>query len=163
MPEVEDVDEALEKGDLKFTLHGKKLKGSWVLVRTGGRFGGASGRPSWLLIKHRDSFASQKDVTIEQPRSASTNRSLAEIAQAAGGDVAKAAAGDGLDGEKAGSPQIAGSKTPASNAREEEIEATSGTFFRSFGFSMNRERGSPARSHPIPRSAHARKTGPQAF
>ena len=35
-PEVEDVDAALQKGDLKFTLHGKKLKGSWVLVRTRG-------------------------------------------------------------------------------------------------------------------------------
>src|SRR5579863_2884482 len=33
-PEVEDVDAALEKGDLKFTLAGKKLRGSWVLVRT---------------------------------------------------------------------------------------------------------------------------------
>ena len=28
---------ALKKGDLKFTLNGYKLKGSWVLVRTGGR------------------------------------------------------------------------------------------------------------------------------
>ena len=32
-PEVEDVDRALAKGDLKFTLHGRKLGGSWVLVR----------------------------------------------------------------------------------------------------------------------------------
>ena len=36
-PESEDVDAALKKGDLKFTLDGYKLKGSWVLVRTGGR------------------------------------------------------------------------------------------------------------------------------
>ena len=36
-PEVDDVDAALKKGDLKFTLDGYKLKGSWVLVRTGGR------------------------------------------------------------------------------------------------------------------------------
>src|SRR5215212_7752021 len=35
-PEVDDVDAALKKGDLKFTLEGYKLKGSWVLVRTGG-------------------------------------------------------------------------------------------------------------------------------
>ena len=35
-PEVPDVDEALRKGDLKFILHGKKLRGSWVLVRTRG-------------------------------------------------------------------------------------------------------------------------------
>ena len=34
-PEDDDVDAALQKGDLKFTLDGYKLKGSWVLVRTG--------------------------------------------------------------------------------------------------------------------------------
>src|SRR5689334_24487277 len=42
-PEVDDVDAALKKGDLKLTLDGYKLKGSWVLVRTGGRFPGARG------------------------------------------------------------------------------------------------------------------------
>ena len=36
-PEVDDIDAALKKGDLKFTLDGYKLKGSWVLVRTHGR------------------------------------------------------------------------------------------------------------------------------
>lgn len=90
-PEVPDVDAALKEGDLKFTLHGAKLKGSWVLVRTRG-FGGT--RSSWLLIKHRDQYASMEDITLEQPRSALTRRLLAEIAQDAGGDVAKAAAGD---------------------------------------------------------------------
>ena len=40
-PEVDDVDAALKKGDLKFTLDGYKLKGSWVLVRTSGRYPGA--------------------------------------------------------------------------------------------------------------------------
>src|SRR6188768_1617266 len=35
-PQVDDVDKALAKGDLKFTLNGFKLKGSWVLVRTRG-------------------------------------------------------------------------------------------------------------------------------
>src|SRR5580704_7594977 len=52
-PEVPGVDAALKKGDLKFTLHGKKLEGSWVLVRTRG-FGRNASRPSWILIKHRD-------------------------------------------------------------------------------------------------------------
>src|SRR3984957_17817295 len=32
-PEDPDVDAALKNGELKFTLHGKKLHGSWVLVR----------------------------------------------------------------------------------------------------------------------------------
>ncbi len=35
-PEVDDVDAALKKGDLKLTLDGYKLKGSWALVRTRG-------------------------------------------------------------------------------------------------------------------------------
>src|SRR5256885_8288830 len=39
-PEVDDIEAALAKGDLKFTLDGVKLKGSWVLVRTRGGDGG---------------------------------------------------------------------------------------------------------------------------
>src|ERR1700731_3858139 len=34
MPESDDIGAALQKGDLKFTLEGKKLRGSWVIVRT---------------------------------------------------------------------------------------------------------------------------------
>jgi len=90
-PESPDVDLALQKGDLKFTLHGKKLKGSWVLVRTRG-FGGSD--KSWLLIKHRDEFASTEDILTEKPRSVLTKRLLAQIAKDGGGDVAKAATGD---------------------------------------------------------------------
>jgi bifunctional non-homologous end joining protein LigD len=94
VPEVPDVDAALKKGDLKFTLHGKKLKGSWVLVRTRG-FGKNPSRSSWLLIKHKDEYAARKgDITVEQPRSAITNRMLAEIARDEGGDVEVAATGD---------------------------------------------------------------------
>ena len=40
---ADDVDAALAKGDLKMTLDGYKLKGSWVLVRTKG-WGGAAAR-----------------------------------------------------------------------------------------------------------------------
>ena len=92
-PEVPDVSTALEKGDLKFAINGEKLAGSWVLVRTQGY--GRSSKPSWLLIKHRDRFASStRDITNEMPRSAVSNRLLAEIARAEGGDVAAAATGD---------------------------------------------------------------------
>jgi bifunctional non-homologous end joining protein LigD len=90
--ESEDIEAALEKGDLKFTLDGKKLHGSWVLVRTRG-FGSKAGK-SWLLIKHRDRFASSRDVTVEEPRSVLSKRLLAEIAGDEGGDVAKASTGD---------------------------------------------------------------------
>ena len=47
-PESEDVDAALKKGDLKFTLDGYKLKGSWVLVRTGGATAAARRRLAQL-------------------------------------------------------------------------------------------------------------------
>lgn len=75
-PEVADVDEALAKGDLKFRLHGKKLRGSWVLVRMRPR--------QWLLIKHRDAAASTDDITVTMPRSVVSRRSLAGIARKAG-------------------------------------------------------------------------------
>jgi bifunctional non-homologous end joining protein LigD len=90
-PEVPDVDAALKKGDLKFTLDGKKLHGSWVLVRIRAREGG---RPPWLLIKHRDEFASKEDITEKEPRSVVSKRILAEIARDEGGDIVKAATGD---------------------------------------------------------------------
>jgi bifunctional non-homologous end joining protein LigD len=90
-PEVPDVDATLKKGELKFTLDGKKLHGSWVLVRIRAREGG---RPPWLLIKHRDEFASKVDITETEPRSVVSKRILAEIARDEGGDIVKAASGD---------------------------------------------------------------------
>lgn len=92
-PEVPDVNASLKKGDLKFSLSGKKLKGSWVLVRTRGR-PGSGGRPSWLLIKHRDRYASESNISEEEPRSILSKRLLAEIAIDEGGNVEKAATGD---------------------------------------------------------------------
>src|SRR5262252_3378335 len=59
-PVSEDVDAALKKGDLKFRLDGEKLHGEWVLVRMARRDSG--GKVPWLLIKHRDEFASTRDV-----------------------------------------------------------------------------------------------------
>lgn len=92
-PESPDPGVALEKGDLKFILHGKKLKGSWVLVRTRG-FGPGGGKSSWLLIKHRDSFTSKRDITLDEPFSAVTHRLLADIAREGGGNVELATTGD---------------------------------------------------------------------
>ena len=86
------TDAALRKGDLKFSLDGKKLHGGWVLVRTRGRQG--DGRPAWLLIKHRDEWASTQDIAELAPRSVVSNRLLIEIARDEGGNVEKAADGD---------------------------------------------------------------------
>jgi len=76
-PESEDVDRALAKGDLKLTLNGRKLKGSWVLVRMRDR--------QWLLIKHRDVAASPTvDITVAKPLSVVSRRTMSGIARAAG-------------------------------------------------------------------------------
>jgi bifunctional non-homologous end joining protein LigD len=73
----DEADRQLNKGELKFVLLGEKLAGSWVLVRT-------RGTRQWLLIKHRDRYASDDDVTITKPLSVVSGRTMAEIAQAAG-------------------------------------------------------------------------------
>lgn len=76
-PEVDDVDAALNKGDLKFTLDGVKLKGSWVLVKTRGPRD-PSGR-SWLLIKHRDDWAGPVDITEFAPLSVKSEGAFEDI------------------------------------------------------------------------------------
>ena len=80
-PESSDIDAALKKGDLKFTLNGFKLKGSWVLVRTGGRYAGArgGGDRSWLLIKHRDDWAGDVDITEFAPKSVKSEGDFEDI------------------------------------------------------------------------------------
>ena len=114
-PEVPDVDKALRKGDLKFHLYGKKLQGSWVLVRTRG-FGSKS-KPSWLLIKHRDAYASDEDVTVEEPKSALSRRLLADIARDNGGNIEQAATGDpASEGSAPAKRRAAAKKTGAKGA-----------------------------------------------
>jgi bifunctional non-homologous end joining protein LigD len=77
-PEVDDVEAALKKGDLKFTLDGYKLKGSWVLVRTKGKWAGGGDR-SWLLIKHRDDWAGDVDISEFAPLSVKSQGDFADI------------------------------------------------------------------------------------
>jgi bifunctional non-homologous end joining protein LigD len=91
-PESPNVDLSLRKGELKFALHGTKLKGSWVLVRT--KPLGKSNRASWLLIKHKDRHASPQDKVSAKPRSVLSKRLMVDVAAPSGGDVAKAAQSD---------------------------------------------------------------------
>jgi len=84
-PEVDDVDAALAKGDLKMTLDGFKLKGSWVLVRTkgwGARRPGekpAEDGKSWLLIKHKDEWAGPIDIATFAPNSVKSKGTFRDI------------------------------------------------------------------------------------
>jgi bifunctional non-homologous end joining protein LigD len=83
--EADDPDRGFRKGDLKFTLYGDKLHGSWVLVRmrhdrTGGK------RTNWLLIKHRDQYAREGEANdvLEADRSVASGRTMTQIAAGKG-------------------------------------------------------------------------------
>jgi len=72
------------RGDFKVHFHGKRMTGSYVLVRTKGFGGRSSSKPSWLLIKHRDGearSATQKDLVDEYVTSVTTGRTMDEIAE----------------------------------------------------------------------------------
>ncbi|MFZ5781992.1 MAG: DNA ligase D [Pseudomonadota bacterium] len=82
-----DPREGLKKGDLKFTLEGERLQGSWVLVRMRrDRRGGGAKRNNWLLIKHRDEAAREADADdlLDEATSIASGRTLDEIALGTG-------------------------------------------------------------------------------
>ena len=66
---------ALKKGDLKFQLFGKKLKGEFVLVKLKN-----TEDNSWLLIKHKDKYAIDSDYDSEEqtPKNSPINKWLEE-------------------------------------------------------------------------------------
>jgi bifunctional non-homologous end joining protein LigD len=74
--EQEVAAEGYKEGNLKFRLYGKKLKGSFSLVRTHGMMGN---KESWLLIKYRDEFCKQGYDAREYDFSAVSGLSLEEI------------------------------------------------------------------------------------
>lgn len=85
-PEGDKTPEAaFDTGDLKFTLDGERLHGSWVLVRMKhDRDGGK--RTNWLLIKHRDEYAREgdADALLAEDRSVASGRTMEHIAAGKG-------------------------------------------------------------------------------
>lgn len=80
------AEEALEKGDLKFTLEGDRLHGSFVLVRMRHDRNGGK-RTNWLLIKHNDDFSVEEDgaaVLDNNMTSVASGRSMDTIASGKG-------------------------------------------------------------------------------
>jgi bifunctional non-homologous end joining protein LigD len=78
---VKALKAGLKKGDLKFVLNGKKLKGSFVLVRIKNRFGSKDN--TWLLIKHHDEYAIDKAYDSEEKtlKSSPINKALLKEAK----------------------------------------------------------------------------------
>jgi bifunctional non-homologous end joining protein LigD len=80
-----DADKMLTKGDLKFSLDGEKLHGSWVLVRMkNDKF--KSKRNNWLLIKHRDEYAKDGDgeTVLKKDHSVASGRAMPAIETGSG-------------------------------------------------------------------------------
>ncbi|HZO24309.1 MAG TPA: DNA ligase D [Steroidobacteraceae bacterium] len=73
--------EAIRAGNLKFTLDGERLQGSWVLVRMKNDRYGSGKRTNWLLIKHRDEYArpADHDAILAEDRSVASGRPMAAI------------------------------------------------------------------------------------
>ena len=84
-PEGMTAESGLETGDLKFTLDGERLHGSWVLVRIkNDRWGGK--RTNWLLIKHKDDHAKpgEGEAAISLETSVASGRTMDAIAAGEG-------------------------------------------------------------------------------
>jgi bifunctional non-homologous end joining protein LigD len=139
--------QALAGGDLKFTLEGKRLKGSWVLVRLRNDRNGGK-RNNWLLIKHRDAEAREDGGAelLAQDSSVASGRTLDEIAAGRGraprpfmlaGGPARADA----VWQSAGPP--ASGSTPRASAPRRVAPA-----MRATPLSVKRDAGTPTRRIP---------------
>lgn len=67
--------EGMKKGEIKFFLHGKKLKGSFALVKTRG----FAGKNAWLLIKHKDEFVKLNYNANDHLKSAVSDKTIEDI------------------------------------------------------------------------------------
>ncbi|MBC7743590.1 MAG: DNA ligase D [Flavobacterium sp.] len=63
----------LKEGSLKVKLYGQKLEGEFALVKTQGM-----GKDGWLLIKHKDDFASATDIT-KKDKSVLSRKTIEEM------------------------------------------------------------------------------------
>src|SRR5438874_3677581 len=79
--EEDAIRDGLRRGDLKITFHGERLHGSFALIRMKfSRDSSNSAKPQWLLIKHRDEFATDEDVVADNMTSVESSRTMEEIA-----------------------------------------------------------------------------------
>jgi bifunctional non-homologous end joining protein LigD len=72
------MEEGIKKGEIKFFLHGKKVKGSFALVKTK-NFPPGSTKDNWLMIKHKDEYCKENYEASSQNFSERSGKSLQEI------------------------------------------------------------------------------------
>jgi bifunctional non-homologous end joining protein LigD len=83
--EDEDPEDSLAAGELKFVMAGKRLQGSFVLVRIRNNRG-RDKRTNWLLIKHKDQYAEPggTPALIAEDKSVASGRTMDQIARGVG-------------------------------------------------------------------------------
>jgi bifunctional non-homologous end joining protein LigD len=138
---------ALRQGKLTFRLSGKKLFGEWALVQIRGRSPKGN---EWLLMKHRDQYASDKvDVTEVAPRSVVSSMLVEEM----GSDRQ-------WESNRMASPRKA--RTVADALREKKAAVTPSRKRAAAprGTSKSSARGSSAKASARSRSSSARSTRP---
>ncbi len=84
MPQTDNPERDLAKGQLKIVLDGERLKGKWALIRLKDEPArpGRKVRHNWLLIKERDELArpGEPETLAAEVTSVKTGRTLEEIA-----------------------------------------------------------------------------------
>ncbi|MDD4111401.1 MAG: non-homologous end-joining DNA ligase, partial [Clostridia bacterium] len=73
---LNDVDEGLKKGVLKFALNGKRLMGKWSLIRLKDK---EKTQNNWILIKEKDEYEKKLDISNFKT-SIRTGRTMLQIA-----------------------------------------------------------------------------------
>ncbi|MFT3824874.1 MAG: DNA polymerase ligase N-terminal domain-containing protein [Chitinophagaceae bacterium] len=89
----------LKKGSIKFNMKGRKLKGSFALVKL------KNSNNSWLLIKHRDKYATDEEYNSEDYAKKSSLKYTAERRKASSEGKKKVSLGRSLSLKRTGSPQ----------------------------------------------------------
>src|SRR5262249_54226842 len=74
-----DATAMIQKGDLKFRLHGKRLNGDFALVRMKGRWAGSKGN-EWLMIKKHDEFETAGFDIDQYDTSVLSKKTMSQIA-----------------------------------------------------------------------------------
>jgi bifunctional non-homologous end joining protein LigD len=140
----DDPVKALKGGKLTFRMYGRKMFGEWALVKIHGRAGSKGNE--WLLIKHRDEFASDDvDVTELAPRSIISNLTVEEIGAS--------------ERTWQSNRPASGSRAPTLAAKLEAEQKAKGAKKKSATSAKKRSPASrPARSAPAPKKAASART-----
>lgn len=107
----------LHAGTIKFTLKGKKLKGSYALVKMHGK-----GENTWLLLKHKDKYASANDIT-KKDKSVISNKTIEKIAATSENYWASNKSKKTAAANKSATKRKISAKVKAENNEERDVEA----------------------------------------